>query len=355
MTNLINRFLFAWLGALVATGCSAAPAKQPATSGGAPERAERDAGPRATGKTLLEGKPLVRGGESLPVFLDDRKLLHVGSRTIEVDHADPDAFAYHWKSQASLAVVDLDRGLDGRRAAVLLLTTPIAESEDPPNRYQIFVYEDAGLRRVFDRVPGAYGITPLEIPGDGTVRYVEDGWTACERTGHPTVATRQEVIFRLDASGTEMVEGDRKDTAETMKCDELAACPFVYVVGDDGEPRFAGEILRDLRGRGAYGLQGLAILAPAIGTLRLRISEEKAETTFLDELYVEAGGVRVRPVACEGSAPPAYCRADRRPQVMRQGDVLAIEVRMPPGAPSSGTVEVFARGYYIPTPTAHLR
>lgn len=304
------------------------------------------AAPAAPASALLTAAaPLVLDGVAQPVYLDRDRVLHVGDRRVAVDHSDP---GYHWDAQAALSVV----ALDGARQAVLL-ATPTGDDEDPPNRYQLFVVDGDRLTRALDQIVGVYGMHELRVPGDGTVRYTEDGWTACQRLGHPARAPMQEVALRLDPATGQMKEAARTATGQAMVCAELSACPFVYVEGPAGEA-FAGEILRDLRGRAAHALQPLE-LAPVDGdVLRLRIAEEKPETTFLDELYLEVDGVVVRPAACAGDVAPAYCRADGVPLVLRQGDELAVELRLPAGA-ARRALRLMARGYYVPTPTAHLR
>lgn len=231
------------------------------------------------------------------------------------------------------------------RAVVVGLPTP--DDEDPANRHQLFVLEAGALRRVLDLVPSVYGVNPLVIGGDGSVRYTEDGWTACERAGHPSrPVAREEVILRL--RGGEMREAGRRRTSLRQVCDDLAACPVVYVVGADRETR-AGEILRDLRGIDADALQGLA-LDTAPRALRVRLREQKNEVTRLDEIYLDADGQRVDARACAARAQP-WCEAGGGRLRLGQGDTLELVFDVPAGA---AVLTLFARGHYVPTPTRAL-
>lgn len=163
------------------------------------------------------GQQLELNGQRHPVWLDDAGILHVGAATIAVDHVDPAAAEYEWKTQAELSV---DTFAAGQPAVVL--ATPVGSGEDPPNRYQVFLVDDKGLERVFDQVIGSYGVHPVRLPGDGTIRYQEDGWTACERLQFPTQANMQEVVFRLDPHSGQAIEAERNDTADVMICDQLS-------------------------------------------------------------------------------------------------------------------------------------
>jgi len=158
---------------------------------------------------------------------------------------------------------------------------------------------------------------------------------------------RHELIFRLGARGLMRMVG-KTQTRLRVSCVIVAACPFVDVVDEGGTTRRAGEILRDLRGAGAYALQSLPLLGATARTWHVRLSEEKAETTYLDELYVEVDGERVAPRACDATSP-AYCAADHVPYLVRRGETLDVVFDLPE---SSASPELFARGYYVPTASA---
>ena len=62
---------------------------------------------------------------------------------------------------------------------------------------------------------------------------------------------------------------------------------------------------------------------------------------------VEIDGDQILPDRCAEAAPPAYCVADRVPVRMVFGDAIDLTFTLP----TSATPTVFARGYYVPTPS----
>ncbi len=287
----------------------------------------------ATGSGDVDGKP---GDESLAVYADGTVLAGGWQGKVDV----PQASEYFTKEYSKISAEVLDAG-KGVRAVFVVLATE--GEEDPPARYQVLTPRDGALVKIYDAVLGNYGSPPLRFAGDGTVKYTEDSWTSCGNAGAGSVPVH-EVTLGLDGSGM-LVQQARTPTAETFDCNNLAACPWIYVDGADG-PVKVGEILRNVRGKAAYTLQPLALPAADAGSLRIRVAEEEEEVTYLDEIYVEADGVRLAPTACATATPPAYCVADHQPLRLRQGDVLELTFDLP----RSTTPTIYARGYYVPTP-----
>ncbi len=294
--------------------------------------------PASTAPILVEGDGDIdgeRGDEHL--VLREDGTLEAGERR---GRAEVWEFGDYWRRQASLSTVVFDRR--GPTRAVLL-ALPIAEDEDPPNRYQVFLPDgESGLRRVLDITVGSYGVQPLIFSGDGTVSYDEDGWAACERLGQPARAPRQRVTLTLE--GSHLMEHSRRNTGRVQNCDHLAACPFVYRVDESGGAERVGEILRNLRGSRAYAAQDLVVGSPVAGPLRIRLSEEKPEVTYVDELYLMVDDIRIPPRSCTGASPrPAYCLADGEPFVLREGETL--DLAFDANAPDA---TLHATGYYVP-------
>ena len=311
----------------------------------------------ATGKVILsvnadfDGKP---GDEKIELRADGALTAGALAGMAEASKASE----YWMGKQASLTVVVLDtqKGIKG-----ILLGLPVDEEEDPPNYFQLFVAQGDSLVRVFSGVVSSYGPGAIKFAGDGTLRYVEDGWAACHRAKMPekkSVAL-QEVIFQPDHTG-QFKEATRANTKATQVCDELAACPFVDVVTADGGQVRMGEILRNVRGKQAYALQTLALGRSAIvnGAVTVRLSEEKREVTLLDEVYIVVDDAIIRPTSCrhasrasdDASDVPAYCIADHVPFRMYEHDVLTLTFAVPVDAANTAPT-LHARGYYIPTPT----
>ena len=128
----------------------------------------------------------------------------------------PSTDRYWMEQQARLREVDLGAGV-----TVILVELPLPDEEDPANRVQAFVREGDALQKVWDWAPSGYGPVALEFPGDGRVRYTEDGWTACIAAGHPKEAVRLMVVT-LGLEGGVFVERSREDSGAAQRCDQLA-------------------------------------------------------------------------------------------------------------------------------------
>ena len=295
-----------------------------------PAAAAPSAGKTFSTEADLDGAP---GNEKISIDIDGTLTAGLGETSVEYDESDG-------PRHTTAEVISLG----GKRRGIYLVTER-QEGEDPPSRHQVFLYEKGSLKLVFNQIIDTQRIN---FSKKGTGRYVESGWGACtrvqtEKTGPVKRATMQIITLKLDAKATKLVES-RKAGTEVQECDQLAACPFVYEV-IDGEPLFMGEILRDVRYRHNATLQPLS-LGPGTGAT-IRLTEEKAEITFLDEIYLEVDGLRVPPKACVADPTLAYCAADGRYHVMTIGDVLPLEFDAAPGKRT-----LFARGYYNPMTAA---
>jgi hypothetical protein len=303
-------------------------------------------GPAA--KEVLRGRGDVdgrAGDENIVLYADGR--LVAGGASGQAEYTDPSE--YDLGKQAKISVVRLSAEVP----RAVLLELPLADDEDPPNRYQLFAPEDGKLHRVLDVVLGVYGVTPVRFPGDGTMVYVEDGWTACTRDEAATMRPRadiHEVALGPHGPDGKPVEASRQATGQVQDCSQLAACPFVDLVGADGSTTELGEILRDLRGSDAYAQQTLALPSATNAVVHLRLREDKDEATYLDQLYLEVDGVAVAPRSCRTSGAASFCARDLQMTRMVKGDRLDLWFDLPSATPA-GSLRLVASGYYAPTPT----
>ncbi len=294
--------------------------------------------PPAGPKTLLaieaewDAEP---GADAIALFDDGR----VAAGKEEGRASLPTSGGYFFEEQARLDVVRLGHPQHER---ALVVAIPTGDEEDPANVYQLFVSDGGALKKIWEATVGSYGVVPLAFAGDGSVAYLEDGWTACERAKFPREVALRTVVLRIGKDGM-LREVKRRPTKQIQKCGELAACPFVYVADDGGAWAVQGEILRNRRGAAAYGTQSLPLPVPHDGVLRVRIAEEKDEVTRLDAVEIVVDGEPLPLRACAADPGPAWCRADREPVVLRRGDVLEIEVDVPSGAER---IDLRAAGYY---------
>lgn len=124
------------------------------------------------------------------------------------------------------------------------------------------------------------------------------------------------------------------------------ACPWLYVYnGRDFERRM--EILRNLRGEQNQGSE-TSPLGPAgvfDGEIILLLAEEKAEITFLDNLYLLVDGQKIGPEEAASLA-----KTDGDYVILAEGEELILHFPLPEHLAAREMVEVtvVATGYYLP-------
>ncbi len=125
-----------------------------------------------------------------------------------------------------------------------------------------------------------------------------------------------------------------------------AACPHVYAGRGDAAPEFQGEILRHLAGRKLEARQSLALTTETEcgSPVRVRLSENKPEITYLDEVYLQVGDRRIPPGDC---AVARYCANDGRYHRLAPGDSLELVFDIPDRLACTPATLV-ADGYYAP-------
>lgn len=190
----------------------------------------------------------------------------------------------------------------------------------------IIQHDGAGLRWIGDvflgNAPG-----PDAIPGDGTIHATTGN---CGQSTALTYTIRPGAIDKAER------------TTGVYNLDQCAACPYVLVDTGAGL-RFVGEALRNLAGadRAAEDALALPVIAAGQRELVVVLEEAKPETTYLDALSVDFGGVRVAPRACG-----AACVVDAAPEVFTLGQRRRFVFDVPAGF--AGAPVLYARGYYVP-------
>lgn len=174
----------------------------------------------------------------------------------------------------------------------------------------------------------------LDIDGDGDIRATVG---AC---GEPIF----EQTWALSGGRLRKLHEVERPATPPNQC---AACPFVYIERAGRWSR-VGEILRNLRRPQDQRWQSLAVPAIEIDgrLVRIRLAEEKPETTYLDAVHLLIDGAAVAPLACSEASPPPYCEEDDRFTVLQQGAAMTFEFELPPTSPAS--LELRALGYYLP-------
>ena len=154
----------------------------------------------------VDGAP---GNES--IWLASDGTLHAGDLSATADFWEIEQS--YFDELASLTTATFD---DDTTAIILAMPVP-DEPEDPPNVFQVFLVSDGQLDRVFNSTIGAQQVTPT-FPGNGTVTYIEDGWTACLFSGEDTAAIHE---ITLSLQGR-LVQTSRQDTGDVQDCNQLA-------------------------------------------------------------------------------------------------------------------------------------
>lgn len=135
------------------------------------------------------------------------------------------------------------------------------------------------------------------------------------------------------------------------------ACPFVYTQTEDGAWSYRGEILRHLNSPEREGSQTLMVAIPerecTEGRVRVRITEEKRETTFLDTATLQVGDSYIVPNRCLGGreGPFQVCEDDGVYLQLERGDALEFVFDLPLESRAVCSEQggiVHADGYYVP-------
>lgn len=124
------------------------------------------------------------------------------------------------------------------------------------------------------------------------------------------------------------------------------ACPFVYLI-ENGEKIFQGEILRHLNTPKKAGWQSLPLYldGPTKRSIRVRLAEEKPETTMLDAIVLQLGDIEIQPRICD-RRQAAFCHEDGKHRRLHPGETIDFIFDVPKGY--TGPIELWATGHYLP-------
>lgn len=218
---------------------------------------------------------------------------------------------------AGVKVVDL-----GTEAVVVIENQMIEDDLT----WRVLQFRDGALHDVGEVFHGN-DVQAGSMPGDGTIH------TRGGNCGQETTSVYRIIDGR--------VARDTKTTG-TYDDSQCAACPYVAVDTAAGAV-FVGESLRNLAGahRATEDALTLPALAPGQRELVVHLFETKPETTYLDGLAVDFGGVRVAPRDCG-----AVCTADGAAEVFALGERRRFVFDVPAGF--TGAPVLYAHGYYQP-------
>lgn len=251
-----------------------------------------------------------------------------GPMTIEVDNFwEPGGEGpEEWVANKTIKIVDTNRA---DKAKEIWLKQSGPDGEDPSDHHT-FVTFDGTLLTHFSIGSGGYS--------QGTISWNESLNQFSVLDGHCQTWTTTTYTFREFKLNKIKEETKTDKNVDPSQC---AACPFVYVL-NDGEWKYQGEILRNLRRKSLERSQTLHIRNPGQPKMKVRITEEKEETTYLDQVALKMeDGTKVLPDSCKIVPSPKYCEDDGQYHVIRQGERLELSFDK-----SAGTL--WANGYYVP-------
>jgi len=126
------------------------------------------------------------------------------------------------------------------------------------------------------------------------------------------------------------------------------ACPWLYVFDGHNFQRRT-EILRQLNSQAneTTEITPLGSLPVVDGSIVIKIAEEKAEVTYIDQLYLLIDGVPVPAAEADSAVAAQVAAADGNYLTLHEGE--ARQFRFPVSASANhASVSVVAVGYYIP-------
>ncbi len=226
------------------------------------------------------------------------------------------------------SIIDIN-STDGRKEVLYRRRAP--GHVDPPFVFTVGIYD--GERLNWQELDEGFGYDAgtIKAPGNGVLTTEYD---ACSE-----VTTAR---YRLDKAGLQKLDMATKQVRDPNQC---AACPHVYVE-IAGKFVSQGEILRNLSSPQRNGHQALRLhfrgTSPQDELVHVQLREEKAETTYLDSVWIEVNGVSYAPTAC---GRESYCTTDSVFHEIAQGEVLDLHFALPS---TTEFVQLEAVGHYIP-------
>ncbi len=227
---------------------------------------------------------------------------------------------------------------------ILIATQPIDE-EGESTQLTLLAKKDGTFQPTYQE--DIYGTFTWQDDGNWSVEE-----TICDRpanlryseTGKVKVLKYGRESYRkvryLWKDGALSVQAPKRWKNRKSECQTEGRCPYVYAGSSQTK---LGEILRDQVGTEKWKNQFIEIprnLVAVDGSLSIVVAEEKPdEITYIDAMWLEVGGQRIRADRCEA----ATCVQDRSTLSLSQGQSTRLQFS---NIPATGTIRFFANGYY---------
>jgi len=216
----------------------------------------------------------------------------------------------------------------------LLLSYKEAAIEDPSFNHSIFRLLDDSTITVSEIFSSGYS--------NGQINYIDDYSFTVDHARFP------------DIKGTYTLEGLYLKQSELyvqpedeVDWSKVAACPFVYLVDGDNK-LYKGEILRYLNAEYTETWQKLDMKLDdkIYSNLRICISEEKDETTYLNSVYLSVNGKIYTPKLINSKNRNIILDDDKYVEISK-GEKIELQFNLKPELIE--TCILYAKGYYLPS------
>jgi hypothetical protein len=215
----------------------------------------------------------------------------------------------------------------------LLISYKEAEKEDPPYNHSIFRLLDSNIVTVSEIFSSGYNT--------GQISFVDDYSFTVDHGRFPDIKGTY-TLDNLYVKQSDLYEQPENE----VDYSNMAACPFVYLI--DGENKiYKGEILRYLNAEYTETWQKLDLKLDEkiYSSLKICISEEKDETSFINSVYLEINGKIYTPKLIP-SKSRNFISDDDKYFKLSKGEIIELQFNFKPEL--IRTCVLHAKGYYLP-------
>ena len=237
----------------------------------------------------------------------------------------------YWGAETKFKIIDINKN-DGMNE---LLISFFEEEDEDPSTQNIIV-------RLFKNQITTFSLIRSYGYSNGRLHFTDMNSFHCEHGRYPTIrgeyALSDYFIRRINYY---------EQPEDEVDWENVAACPFVYL-NQNIENKFQGEILRHLDKQNKEGWQRLKVFPENIenGKIKITLSEEKDEETYLNALYLEVNDKKILPTITDNQINKII-RDDDKYLTIKKGDFL--EFTFPYESSDLSNVYLHAKGFYIPT------
>lgn len=237
----------------------------------------------------------------------------------------------YWGAETKFTIIDVNK-YDGMNE--LLISFLGEENEDPPTQNIIV--------RLFKNQITTFSLIRSFGYSNGRLNFTDMNSFHCEHNQYPTIrgeyALSDYFVRRINFY---------EQNEDEVDWGIVAACPFVYL-NQNIENKFQGEILRHLNKKSKEAWQRLKVFPENIenGKIKLTLSEEKEEETYLNSLYLKVDEKKILPLMIDNQINKII-KDDNEYLTIKKGDFL--EFTFPCESSNPSNVYLYAKGFYIPT------